>query len=642
MERFPKDSPNLSKMVAFAPPDRGSGRARWKSPTGMSSSTGTSKLVTENGNQQLMFNSGPGEACTVPLLNGGGPCTINDDGAGTVNSPHSWTTEFNVVYVDEIAGVGFSKSNSKPVHRPKTIDDVTLDLKYFLSTFVSEAFPELHGREFHVTGESYGGIQAISLAYALANPETPGPQPDLSLRSLVASSSFADISYSSPAYYDVLCGREHQYLNRTECATMARAVPECELAALSCRQTISDEHCWAMAAACAPILQFWVPPEKNIVHLKEPCAGFPTCDPCMKAIESYMNNTEVQKKLGLAEDHLIPYVGMDMEVNLYMAMHGSVWLPTSSKYEYLLKNTSVRVLGRGGYLDPDTQPLTVGYSYGGHMPRTLKDATTNTHTFLQQFFLAFDQLSKLDFYVTGESYGGSWVPALGARIIERQRSDLAMVIQSSTGYTPKHINLKGIAIGNGLIRQSIQSSGLFESACKGPDAVFSGAQCHQLEPLASRCEVLESVCEEFGYDSVGCKTAASVCGEFFEVFGELGRNPYDWRQRCSGDVFTCYSSLREIESLMALNATREALGVPDPVDYALLSEPVLNAWNDEDEIWKPSHQYVNYLLDMDVRVLIYVGVTDFLCQYGGMRRLVDEGLSWPHQPSFRYKPLHEW
>ncbi|KAF7539555.1 hypothetical protein G7054_g2091 [Neopestalotiopsis clavispora] len=343
------------------------------------------QLITENGNQQLMLNSGPGEACTVPLLNGGGPCTINDDGAGTVNSPHSWTTEFNVVYVDEIAGVGFSKSNSKPVHRPKTIDDVTLDLKYFLSTFVSEAFPELHGREFHVTGESYGGIQAISLAYALANPETPGPQPDLSLRSLVASSSFADISYSSPAYYDVLCGREHQYLNRTECATMARAVPECELAALSCRQTISDEHCWAMAAACAPILQFWVPPEKNIVHcmcylpytirlswdaawaslgivktladffaVKEPCAGFPTCDPRMKAIESYMNNTEVQKKLGLAEDHLIPYVGMDMEVNLYMAMHGSVWLPTSSKYEYLLKNTSVRVLGRGGYLDPDT------------------------------------------------------------------------------------------------------------------------------------------------------------------------------------------------------------------------------------------------------------------------------------------------
>ncbi|KAF7539554.1 hypothetical protein G7054_g2092 [Neopestalotiopsis clavispora] len=288
------------------------------------------------------------------------------------------------------------------------------------------------------------------------------------------------------------------------------------------------------------------------------------------------------------------------------------------------------------------QPLTVGYSYGGHLPRTLKDATTNTHAFLQQFFLAFDQLSELDFYITGESYGGSWVPALGARIIERQRSDLAMVIQSSTGYTPKHINLKGIAIGNGLIRQSIQSSGLFESACKGPDAVFSGAQCHQLEPLASRCEVLESVCEEFGYDSVGCKTAASVCGEFFEVFGELGRNPYDWRQRCSGDVLTCYSSLREIESLMALNATREALGVPDPVDYALLSEPVLNAWNDEDEIWKPSHQYVNYLLDMDVRVLIYVGVTDFLCQYGGMRRLVDEGLSWPHQPSFRYKPLHEW
>lgn len=265
------------------------------------------------------------------------------------------------------------------------IDDVTLDLKYFLNTFVSEAFPELHGRDFHVTGESYGGIQAISLAYALANPDTQGPQPDVSLRSLVASSTFADLSYSAPAYYDVLCGREYKYLNLTECAIMAAAVPGCETAAAGCRQTIGSEQCWAMAAACAPILQFWVPPEKNIVHcmflipyhesillqcwlkdartgyqltdfytVENPCAGFPTCDPRMQAIESYMNDTEIQKKLGFSEDHLVPYVGMDMEVNLYMAIHGSIWLPTSSKYEYLLKKTDVRILGRGGYLDPDT------------------------------------------------------------------------------------------------------------------------------------------------------------------------------------------------------------------------------------------------------------------------------------------------
>jgi cathepsin A (carboxypeptidase C) len=154
----------------------------------------------------------------------------------------------------------------KPAHRPKTIDDVTLDLKYFLDTFVTEAFPEVRGRDFHVTGESYGGLQAISLAHALANPDTEGPRPDVSLRSLVASSTFADLAYSAPGYYDVLCGREHTYLNRTECATMAAAVPECEVAALACRQTMGGEQCWAMASACAPILQFWYPPEKNIVH----------------------------------------------------------------------------------------------------------------------------------------------------------------------------------------------------------------------------------------------------------------------------------------------------------------------------------------------------------------------------------------
>lgn len=230
------------------------------------------------------------------------------------------------------------------------------------------------------------------------------------------------------------------------------------------------------------------------------------------------------------------------------------------------------------------------------MPRTLKDATTNTHIFLQQFFVAFDQLADLDFYITGESYGGSWVPALGARIIERQQSDLAMMIQTTTSYSPKHIRLKGIAIGNGLFRQAVQSAGVFESACKGPAAIFTPAQCERLEPLALRCESLEKVCEDFGYESVGCKKANTVCGAFFQAFDELGRNPYDWRQRC-GDLWDCYNQLGSIDAYMNSTMIREALDVPEDISYALMSEEILTAWNEEDEIWRPSHQYVNYLLN---------------------------------------------
>ncbi|CAH1988626.1 unnamed protein product [Acanthoscelides obtectus] len=56
---------------------------------------------------------------------------------------------------------------------------------------------------------------------------------------------------------------------------------------------------------------------------------------------------------------------------------------------------------------------------------------------LQQFFQLFPELRKNDFYITGESYGGKYVPAL------------AYTIHKNNPDAKEKINLKGIAIGNG-------------------------------------------------------------------------------------------------------------------------------------------------------------------------------------------------
>ena len=37
---------------------------------------------------------------------------------------------------------------------------------------------------------------------------------------------------------------------------------------------------------------------------------------------------------------------------------------------------------------------------------------------LQQFFLLFPQLQKNDFYATGESYAGKYVPAISYKVVE--------------------------------------------------------------------------------------------------------------------------------------------------------------------------------------------------------------------------------
>lgn len=59
--------------------------------------------------------------------------------------------------------------------------------------------------------------------------------------------------------------------------------------------------------------------------------------------------------------------------------------------------------------------------------------------FLREFLKRYPQFQNNDFYVTGESYAGYYVPTLAKQILDRNRN----------GYTPK-INIKGFMIGNGI------------------------------------------------------------------------------------------------------------------------------------------------------------------------------------------------
>lgn len=77
---------------------------------------------------------------------------------------------------------------------------------------------------------------------------------------------------------------------------------------------------------------------------------------------------------------------------------------------------------------------------------------------LHQFFLLFPNLQSHSFYISGESYGGKYVPALGYAIYkDSKRTD-------SDPMKPK-VNLQGMAIGNGFtdpIHQSDYADYLYQ------------------------------------------------------------------------------------------------------------------------------------------------------------------------------------
>ena len=81
-------------------------------------------------------------------------------------------------------------------------------------------------------------------------------------------------------------------------------------------------------------------------------------------------------------------------------------------------------------------PTGVGFSFShdeSHYSNiTDAEASHDTFQFLLAFFKVFKQFKSNPFYVTGESYGGHYVPTLATRILDE----------------PNDINMKGFLIGN--------------------------------------------------------------------------------------------------------------------------------------------------------------------------------------------------
>ncbi|KAF5279196.1 hypothetical protein FQR65_LT03443 [Abscondita terminalis] len=87
-----------------------------------------------------------------------------------------------------------------------------------------------------------------------------------------------------------------------------------------------------------------------------------------------------------------------------------------------------------------TSMFGVGYSFTnkGGRPSTLWGFGEDLYNALTQFFQLFPKLKKCDFYLTGESYAGKYLSALGYQIDQRN-------VNASS-----KINLKGVIIGNGF------------------------------------------------------------------------------------------------------------------------------------------------------------------------------------------------
>jgi len=100
-------------------------------------------------------------------------------------------------------------------------------------------------------------------------------------------------------------------------------------------------------------------------------------------------------------------------------------------------------------------PVGVGFSFTqstSGFATGEQNVAENMYSLLTQFFQVFSEYLPSDFYVTGESYAGKYVPAIATYIDQQNK-----------GTPTIRINLKGVSIGDGMmdpITQATAYSGL--------------------------------------------------------------------------------------------------------------------------------------------------------------------------------------
>ncbi|XP_040186159.1 lysosomal protective protein-like isoform X1 [Rana temporaria] len=284
-------------------------------------------------------------------------------------------------------------------------------------------------------------------------------------------------------------------------------------------------------------------------------------------------------------------------------------------------------------------PAGVGYSYSDDKSYQINDTQVarDNYMAMKDFFRLFPEFSENEFYIAGESYGGFYVPNLA---VELSKDD--------------SINLKGIAIGNGLTDYEINDNSLLYFA------YYHGLIDTKLwsELQAACCK--DNKCEFVKAKDQTCKVKTILA---YSQARAIGLNSYNLYKKCEhgkpgeirdlGDHFVVYipgiystkvhSNFRtKLQRLSKLKKPIK-LGVP------CLDDTSINTYMNKLEVQKALHvhhlepgwdvcsadvfwtfirelrnvraQYLE-LLNKGYRIFVYSGDSDMACNFLGIEWFV--------------------
>jgi len=267
------------------------------------------------------------------------------------------------------------------------------------------------------------------------------------------------------------------------------------------------------------------------------------------------------------------------------------------------------------------QPAGSGFS-GGTWDTTSTEAADDVYDFLLHFFDQFPQYNHR-FFIFGESYAGHYVPATAHAIFTGNKK------------AKTKIDLEGFSIGNGLTDPEEQYLWYPEMAFHSKYPAVSPRAYGIMKAAAPYCQWLIKQCNGIG-GAIACTIAFTACNlAMLEPYQSTGKNPYDMSKMCEVPPL-CYDFSLETAYLNNKEVQKEiGVGMAWQSCNMLVNLFFRNDWMHN------YHQVIPEMLEAGVRVLIYAGDLDYVCNWMGNYHWALK-LKWEGHTAFNSASDVEW
>lgn len=281
------------------------------------------------------------------------------------------------------------------------------------------------------------------------------------------------------------------------------------------------------------------------------------------------------------------------------------------------------------YID---QPAGVGFSYADRSgyDHNETEVAEDMYRFMQAFYTANPNLLTNPLFVYGESYGGHFAPATAHRLWQGNQQNEGL-----------HVPLTGLSVGNGLTEPQIQYKYYAELAytwcntVKGAPCITETAYNQQVAQIPACIEKI-TACQA---NVSACADADNFCNNGqMGPYENTGLNPYDIRIPC--DVPGLCYNLSSSTAFFNRPDVQEDLGVADRHITWATCDYTVNGMFGNDWMQNIGKQIPD-LLESNIRVLIYAGDMDFICNWLGNKAWTLQ-LPWANQTAFSAATDRPW